>query len=260
MTSPTINRPNTARDERSILQRREESALARHPYQVELTGGLRSLAWPSICANCGAPASGRLTVRKVFIRPRMRGRHRHGMIKHTIPAAQIPYCAPCVQRHRELTPPTNVVQQALGVLFTPLLIPIVGSAIFGVITLRVVLDMSPTDPYARYAWGLPALFLFICMWSLFAAWHATQPARVEPPSEVTRACDFSDDVSRLFERERRIYAMRNKEFADALRHANHDRVWTAADDHRSGRRSLAVLAVGGAVAAAVWVWVVFGPQ
>ena len=260
MTSPTITRSNTERGDRTTLQRRAESQLTQHPYQLELSGAPRSLAWPSICANCAEPASERITVRKVFRRPRTPSVRRRGMIRHTIAAAKIPFCATCAERHRDITPRKGFVGNLFSVLLTPLIIPIVGSIVLGVISLRVVLDIDPALPNARLAWGVPALMLFICVWSIVAAWRSTQPGRVDPQSEVTRACDFSDDVSRFLERERRIYAMRNRVFAEALAEANRDCVWTADHDRQSGRRALAVLAVAGAIGAAVWVWVVFGPQ
>ena len=260
MTPTTINQANTGRANRTSMQRRAERSLANNSHRVELTGALRSLAWPSVCANCGDPTSERLTVRKVFLRPRVYGRRRRGVSRHTITAAEIPYCGRCAQSHRELTPTKSLTRQALGILFTPLLIPIVGSATMGVISLRAVRGISPTEQHAIYAWGIPALFAFICVWCLLLAWDSTRPNRVEALSDVTRACDFSDDVSRFMERERRIYAMRNEAFARAFSDGNRERVWSEEDDRRSARRALVVAAVavvvGGVV---VWAVTVFRP-
>ena len=47
---------------------RLDALLAPHANRVELTGPLRSLAFPNRCANCGAATTGRLPVRKVFVR------------------------------------------------------------------------------------------------------------------------------------------------------------------------------------------------
>jgi hypothetical protein len=256
MTSPAITRPNTQRSHRSAMQRRAERSLAEHPYRVELTGGLSSLAWPAICANCGGPTSERLTVRKVFLRPRYRGRRRRGVTRYHVTAAQIPYCAACGTRHRDLTPHRSLSRNVLGIIFTPLLIPIVGSIIMGTIALRAVRGISPSEPHALLAWGVPALFLAICLWSLLCAWEMTRADRVERQSDVTMACDFSDDVSWFFERQRRIYALRNETFARALADANRDRVWTPDDDRRSSRLSLIVVVVG--IGVAVWAAVVLG--
>jgi hypothetical protein len=259
MTAPTIARPNAGRANRTSMQRRAEQALATNPHRVELTGTLRSLVWPPVCANCGESTDERLTVRKVFLRPRVHGRRRRGMSRHIVTAAEIPYCGGCAQSHRELTPTRSLTHQALGILFTPMLIPIVGSVIMGVIALRAVLGISPSEPYARYAWGIPGLFLFICIWCLVLAWDMTRAGRVEPQSDVTRACDFSDDVSWLFERERRIYSMRHETFARAFADANRERVWTADDDKRTSRRMLALVAAA-VVGVVLWAVVVLGPR
>ena len=258
MTFPAITRANTDRPDRSSMQQRADRALADQPYRIELTGGLRSLAWPPNCANCGEPTHERLAVPKVFLRPRYRSRRRRGTSRHHVPAAEIPYCATCAPQHRSLTPRRSATHNVLGIIFTPMLIPIVGSIIMGSIALRAVLGISPGESYARLAWGLPGLFLAICLWSIYCAWEMTRADRVERQSDVTIACDFSDDVSWFFERERRIYAMRNETFARALADANRDRVWTPADDKRSGRLSVVLLVVG--IGVAVWAAVVFGAR
>ena len=76
---------------------------------------------------------------------------------------------------------------------------------------------------------------------------------LEPQTDVTRSCDFSEDVSYFFERERRIYALINKAFAEALAALNAERAWTAADQSRSKKLALVAavltLAVVGGVAA-----------
>ena len=258
MTSPIITRLTAGWANRSSLQTRADRALAGHPYRIELTGRLGSIAWPPNCANCGEPTHERVNVPKVFLRPRYRSRRRRGTSRYHVTAAEIPYCATCAARHRDLTPRRSATRNALGIIFTPLLIPIVGSIIMGSIALRAVLGVSPEAPYARLAWGLPGLFLAICLWSIYCAWEMTRADRVEKQSDITLACDFSDDVSWFFERERRIYALRNETFAKALADANRDRVWTPEDDKRSGRLSLAFTIVG--VAVAVGAAVMFGSR
>ena len=258
MTSPAITRPITDRRDRSSLQQRADRSLADHPYRIELTGGLRSIAWPSMCANCAAPAHAWLSVPKVFLRPRYRSRRRRGTSRYSVRAADIPYCATCAAQHRDLTPRKSVARNTLGIIFTPMLIPIIGSIVMGTIAIRAVSGISPSESYARLAWGVPALFLAICIWSLVCAWEMTRADRVERQSDITIACDFSDDVSWFFERERRIYAMRNESFARALADANRDRVWTPEDDKRSGRLSFVFAIIG--IGLAVWAAVVLGAR
>lgn len=55
--------------------------------------------------------------------------------------------------------------------------------------------------------------------------------RVPPLTDITRACDFSDNVGFPFGR-RRVYAIRNQTFAEAFTRANQDRIWTEAIQKR----------------------------
>jgi hypothetical protein len=95
------------------------------------------------------------------------------------------------------------------------------------------------------------------VWCLVIAWWSSRAARVERQTEVTRACDFSDDVSWLWERERRLYALRNQQFAQAFADANQGRMWVEDDDRRSHRTTMAAFTAAGVVGAAVWAFVVF---
>ena len=142
----------------------------------------------------------------------------------------------------------------------PVLIPMIGAGWFFMLTLRIALEEEARgDMASRYIWAMPALFAFILVWCVAIAWWSSRSIRVERQTEVTKACDFSDDVSRLWERERRIYALRNERFARALTDLNAGRVWTPDDDLRSYRIWSAVLAVGLILGAVIWAVVVFAP-
>jgi len=257
MTHPAIERTTYSTKHRTRMQRRAEHDLAPHPYRIELVGGFVALAWPSLCANCGAHADDRLTVRKVFGRPRAYYRRSGSYRRQIIAAAAVPYCADCAARHRALVPPRSLLRDLWSMLW-PVLIPMFGAGWFLMLTLRIAVEeQSRGGMNAKYVWGLPGLFAFILLWCLVIAWWSSRAARVERQTEVTRACDFSDDVSWFWERERRIYALRDESFARALADANGDRVWTDDDDRRSRRTFVAGVTAAGVVGAAVWVFVVF---
>jgi len=257
MSHPSIERPGRSRGHRTRLQRRAAANLADNPYRLELVGTLRALDWPSICANCGASTDERLTVRKVFGRPRSFYRRYGTYRRQIVTAAEVPYCTECAARHRALVPARSLVRDLWRMLW-PVLIPMAGAGYVLMLTLRIALEeQSRGGTNAKYVWGVPALFAFILLWCLMIAWWSSRAERVEKQTEVTRACDFSDDVSWFFERERRMYAMRNQAFAQALGDANRDRVWTADDDQRSERRMLAGLAAVGVAGVVVWIYVVF---
>jgi hypothetical protein len=259
MTTPVIERAPINREHRTYMQRRAESSLAEHPYRVELTGGLSELDWPSICANCGTDTHERFTVQKVFGRPRRNVRQTGSYQRQVIRSAQIPYCGSCIARHRALTVPRSLLGDLWHMLW-PVLIPMAGAGWFFLLTLRIELATPSSDPYSKYAWGLPALFGAIVVWCVMIAWYSSRALRVEKQSEVTKACDFSDDVSWMWERERRIYSMRNERFARAFGSANASRAWSADDDRRSRRVRTVTLSVAAVVAAAVWAVVVLAPR
>jgi hypothetical protein len=220
---------------------------------------MSALEWPAICANCGMDTHDRLTVRKVFGRPRSNVRSPGSYQKQVITSAQLPYCGSCAARHRELTPPRSLLGDLWSMLW-PVLIPMAGAGWFFMLTFRIWLETPPSDSFSKYAWGLPAFFGGIVLWCVVIAWYSSRALRVEKQSEVTKACDFSDDVSWLWERERRIYAMRNERFARAFAGANAAQAWSADDDRRSWRRRSVTLAVGAVAVAAVCALMMLAPR
>jgi succinate dehydrogenase/fumarate reductase-like Fe-S protein len=88
------------------------------------------------------------------------------------------------------------------------------------------------------------------VWCTFLMWQTSRASRIDPLTNVTRACDFSEDVSEFYEKERRIYAIKNKTFAESLAALNQDRAWSKADQSRSMKLSFLV-AVGMLIALGV---------
>lgn len=252
------------RGNRSEMQLQATRRLAVHPHRLELRGRPRSLAWPPVCAYCGEQAAERITVRKAFARPRAYAglnnqRTRTHFRGEIVTAARVPFCARCAGEHRATVQRITLMRRVRTIVLTPLLIPLVGTAYVFSKTLPKLSDLSFGAPGALAAWGLPAAMAFGFVWCLFLAWITTRSSRVESQTNVALACDFSDDVSRFFERERHIYAIRDANFFTAFASANRDRVWSESDDARSSGHTLAIIAMAGIAAVAVWLWVVFAP-
>ena len=188
-----------------------------------------------------------------------RGGSRNGLVGFATAAAPVPFCGGCANEHRQTVERKSAIGNLLQALLTPMLIPMAGSAFFFVVTIRAVLENPPNAGSTQLVWGLPALMAGIFIWSLIQGWRSTRADRLEAQTDVTRSCDFSDDVSWLFDGERRIYSMRNEAFARAFTDANRDRLWTAADDARTSRRMLIGFVAAAAVGAAVWLFVVLAP-
>jgi hypothetical protein len=257
MTHPPIER-RTGRRHRTLMQKRADRDLPEHPYRIELAGRMGALDWPSICASCGADTGEQLTVRKVFVRPRYYARGSRSYTRLIVRSAQIPYCGACAARHRALVPPRSLLGDLWRLLW-PVLIPMIGSGYFFQLSLRIALADTSGTVAARYLFAVPALFGAIFVWCLVIAWYSSRYSRVDKQTEVTRACDYSDDVSWLWERERHIYAMSNERFARAFADRNAHRMWTARDDKRSSRYRTTVYAVAAVVGVVVWAIVVLAP-
>jgi len=220
-------------------QRWAASALEQHPYWLELRGRPNELAWPRICANCGERAVEQIVVKKAF-RPRPR-RHSPGAIRpYRIAGAPVPFCATCADEHRSTVDSPSMGMKIASMLFSPLMIPVVGSLWVASHVWDGTRKESLTTKAGLFGWGFFALMIASAAWSAFLIWQSTRTARLDPQTDVTLACDFSEDVSEFYERERRIYAMRNKTFAEAFASLNAAWVWTATDQARSKRLSMIV--------------------
>jgi hypothetical protein len=224
--------------------------LARHPHRVELRGALRRIAWPALCPNCGAPAHERIHVRKVFRRV---GGHRTGPALYPIAGADIPFCAECARSHRAAAPGMTPLEYALSHLRTPAVVALLGASVAALFTLKLALGAAPGE--ARTL-GLAIFGFFALAWvaSAVEVCRQTRRFRVPPPTTVTRACDFSDDLGNLFEGERRVYAIRDPAFAEALVAANQDRVWTSGDRARSRWRWGVIAGAVMALMVCTWLW------
>ena len=225
--------------DRSYLQIVAEQSLAPNPHRVELRGAPSALSWPRICANCGASASEQIIVRKVFGRgrpTRFGRRSSSGPIDFRIVPAPVPFCLTCANQHR-----ATVVPRAFNIItdfiFSWAIVPVIGLSFIAYKTFPAVKDMSLANSAGRAGWSFFALMAAGIVWCVGLWWRVSAPDRVEYQTEITKACDFSRDVSEMFERERHIYAMSNKTFADAFAAANAGRVWTAADQAHSRRYS-----------------------
>jgi hypothetical protein len=221
-------------------------------HRVSLIGPARTLAWPSMCPSCGDPAATPIRVYKIF-RRKMRRRP----WQYHIRSIDVPYCERCTRQHHELVEPPGAFSGWLAVLRTPLIIPLVGGIIVGAILWDRSLLEAIRDPESgKLALAIAAIPLLAIGSSVVGAWWSFRFHRMPPQTEVTRACDFSDNMGNVFVGERRIFAIRNARFAEAFKTANRDRLWTdeirARDDRRTG-----IVAVAG-LALLVIAWFVFG--
>ena len=200
--------------------------------RIALMGPADTLAWPSLCPNCGLTASDRITIEKVF-----RRKTRRTPWRYYVTRIDVPFCNGCAARHQTLIEPPRAFDGWLAVFTSPLLIPLVGSCVMGALFFRPLLEIM-NDPNGRWiALGLFALLAAIAGSSIVGAWRANRPYRVPRSTEVSRAFDYSDNLGSVVTGTRRVFAIRSSAFADAFTAANRDRLWTDEIRQRDRRRT-----------------------
>lgn len=235
-----------------------DGLLEPHAHRVELTGSLRSLGFPSRCANCGAVTTERLPIRKVF--GRMAGHRRRVRSSryrgYRIDTAQVPYCPACIALDaRERQSPASRWRARLVSLLIQSIpaLPCLGFAVFMLSIIHP--PANPGEASGGFERILALVFGFAGACLVAHAWWDTRRYLVPRQTSVTLAFDFSPDISELLDRkERRVYAVRDPAFAEAFTALNRDRLWQP--DPAAERKELRVwivcavfLAVGALAAA-----------
>ena len=206
--------------------------------RVDVHGRLGSAAWPPLCANCCAPATSKLVVKKIF-RRQPGGRYLGRGWKYVIRSTRIPYCPSCTARNAAIVNAERMPFPELVVrlVATPLIIPFVGGMVVARIFLPDTITKPIGDPLHNVGLAIVAAMLLAIGISAWGSWHATSFYLVPGANEITSACNFSDELGGLLTGWHRAYSFRNHEFAQAFIAANRDRLWTKADTARAGRIS-----------------------
>jgi hypothetical protein len=127
----------------------------------------------------------------------------------------------------------SLAKQAMHLVLNPLIIPVAGFAWMTTVFWRSFRSNPISDPGPFPEWAIVGGLAAALVWCVFVLWESTAPTRLESQTDITRSCDFSEDVSGFLETERRIYSLRNKSFADRMAALNADRQWSAGDQKRS---------------------------
>jgi len=203
--------------------------------RVDLHGRLRSAAWPPLCANCCAPATSRLVVKKIF-RRMPGGRYLGSGWVYVIRSARIPYCPSCMAGNAEIVAAERMpfIELIVRLVATPLVIPFVGGAIAARVFLPDTISKPIGNPLHNVGLAILGAMVLAMGTSAWGSWHATSFHLVPAENEITSACDFSDELGGLLTGWHRAYTFRNHDFAQAFIAANRQRLWTNADTVRTG--------------------------
>ena len=108
-------------------------------------------------------------------------------------------------------------------------------------------------------WGLltllPLAFFYGLSYLCFrAAMSQTRYMTVPPPTSISKAVDFTADVSEIFEPSWHRFTFENADYAELFRNANAERIWRKRSEKArkaASRRSMLTIAFIVAMAAAV---------
>jgi hypothetical protein len=186
----------------------------------------------------------------VFLRAYAR-RHRRTR-RFIVARVRIPFCARCVEGHRQLVAAPTTAQRIGSYIATPAIISLIGSLGFALFTLKLLLETPPADagwPVVATVFGF---FALVAVGSAVAIVRETRRFRVAPQTEITRACDFSDNLGNVAAGTRHAYTIKDPDFARAFAAANAARLWDDAAKARARRRELVFFVVVLSVIVVIW--------
>lgn len=221
--------------------------------ELELTGPLSRIAFPPLCANCGAAASRRIRLEQVFCD----SDSETGQLSYRVVGIAVPFCPACTTQHQREVRRVTLAERLLLLFRSWLVIPSIGSSLTALWFFAQMARRVAVDPAGTLFFGLAcALFSGIASICWAGAWRDTRRHAVPPDTSVTSCFAFSDNRARLLEPQRRLLRMRNQSFAQALAACNRDRAWDP-DSPRAraaAKGRLVLYVLFGIVLAAAIVW------
>jgi hypothetical protein len=224
--------------------------LVDHPHRVQLVHDAAGLVFPALCPHCGAAASRKIDMHKVFRRT-----YNDAPATYTIESASVPFCDRCIALHEHEARTLSWLQRVAVSLASGVTISAIGSGFMAYLLLPDALRELARPGFPWLA--LIALFFALLAYgSLWTAWTQNAHRRVPPQTRVTRAFDFSESYAELFDAPRSTYSIRNRTFADAFIALNRERVWNpkAPAAKRAARSRKLVYAAALAALFAIFLW------
>lgn len=187
-----------------------DSEVVAHAHRFTLQGSPGSLSFPPLCPNCGGSASAEIEYAKVFQRV-----HSDAPTEHIVTSVRVPICGPCAAIHHEQAAPPSRLSRVLSSFATGEMLGAVFPAMAALFVVYLTLKQLIKGRFgvAVIFMALAAFFAVIAWSQRRHVWRATEHLRVAPPTEMTTAFDFSDDIAPAFESPRFVCTMRNERFA-----------------------------------------------
>lgn len=198
------------------------SGLVPYAHRWTFSGLPGALQFPPLCPNCGQAAGQSLSYQKVFRRT-----DHDSPTRHVVRSVTVPFCGACIARHQAEDQAPTRLQNLLSSFSTAEMLGAVFPAIAAVFVAWLVLK-----DLAHGRWSSAGILLLVGLFFAGIAWFQrkhvwenTAHLRVPPQSSVTKAFDFSDDLSDVFESSRFTCTAHDATFAEAFAALNSERVW-----------------------------------
>lgn len=216
-----------------------------HSQRMTLWGTPQDLHFPPLCAHCGGATVRRIAVAKTF----RRSSGSDTPDSDVTVSAAVPFCEPCIARHRELTPPADpwrIFSSHLtpgAILASPALL---AAALFCAVQALRELAAGRTSAGTVFALSAIALGWF-GLRQAQRVWRHVQALRTSAQTAVTESFDFGDHEPPPFEAPRFVCTMRNERFAAAFRDLNRQAEYergsdAAVADRQTGNRQFRIVA------------------
>lgn len=218
--------------------------LPREPGIVEVVGELHEVVFPPLCVSCGAETRATLPLTRLF------WRDDDGGPGHVAALVHAPFCPSCIEVHRREVPPLDPeVRKRLlrkwAVASLPYVFPL--GVIAWLLTVLVPNVFRADEPLEALVWAAPVALFAGFGWMFFRLIRNQGRALVAgpgggyvhvypgplgsrflvpaEPTSVTRALDFSDDESEMFDAERHRFTFQNNAVASSFAELNAARQW-----------------------------------
>ena len=236
----------------------ERRAARERGRRFEIVGRLGDLAFPALCASCGAKAAATLVIARAF--RRLAGDDWIDVVDNV----KVPVCSRCVRQHEHEDALHPVVPAFRPPRWSAYLVPGIYAWLGLFLVLRVALDLVGRSMLGGLiAGGGGGLCLLGSCVGALRSWRVPEHERVRPETSVTQAFGFTTELNDLMEPPRRAYFLANATFADAFGQLNGERSW---DEHGFAAKRAELkwkIAICGVALLVVLAWIVstvFGIQ
>jgi hypothetical protein len=227
-----------------------DESLSPNAHRVSLAGSIEGLEYPLLCPACGTTASEKLAIAKVFIEQDSE------VTYYRVAKAKPFFCPACIAQHRSEEQPVTAGDLLKVAVRSKQMIPTVAMTSLSLFLMVKVLPNSTARLQGVPIVGaLIAIFLGLA-WLCFRKPLGQPHNHVPPQTSVSLAFDFGDNEKSYFATGPRLYAFRNRAYAEAFEQLNAARSAELLGPEQK-QREKSRLWIAGAIAVVLFLLIMF---